>query len=75
MITFGDNCRHPDSPLAYDQILGLVTKLERGKISMNLDSSGSRLFGRVWMGRLPFRCLYYKLRAQAGRIYRRMKGR
>ena len=75
VITLGDNCRNPALPLAYGQIWGLVTKLERGSIRVNLDSGASRLLGRVWMGLFPIRCLFYNIRACAGRIYRTMKGR
>lgn len=75
VITLGDNCPHPDSPLRYDQIWGLVTKLERGRIRVDLDSGASRLYGRIWMRLCPIRRLYRRLRALAGRIYRRRKGR
>ena len=75
VITLGDNCKQPDSPLTYDQIWGLITRLERGQIQINLDSGVSRLFGRAWMGLFPFRQLYYKTRAWAGCVYRKMKGR
>ena len=75
VITLGDNCKNADRPLSYGQILGLVTKLERGCIRMNLDSVISRLFGRLWMELFPVRCLYYKMRSYAGGVYRKMKGR
>ena len=75
VITLGDNCKAPDRPLRYDQIWGLVTRLERGILTINLDNGVSRLLGRAWMGMLPVRLLYHNIRAQAGRIYRKMKGR
>lgn len=75
VITLGDNCRAPDAPLRYDQIWGLVTKLERGRITLSLDRAKARLFGRLWMRLFPVRRMYWMLRAFAGRCYRKIRKR
>ena len=75
VITMGDHCEAPDLPLEYDQIWGLVTKLERGRLEISLDCPAARFYGALWMGILPLRRRYYHIRAFAGRIYHKLKGR
>ena len=75
VITLGDNCKYPDAPLRYDQIWGLVTKVERGSRAIDLNSAAAKAYGHLWMALYPMRTTYYKTRAFGGRIYRKLKGR
>lgn len=75
VFTQGDGCPAQDPPLRYDQIWGLVTKLERGKRVILMDCTRARNFGKFWMAILPFRLLYHHARALGGRAYRKWKGR
>lgn len=75
IITQGDACRTADLPLRYDQIWGIVTKLERGKCVIPMDSDGARKFGKFWMSILPIRLVYYDTRHFAGDIYRKLRNR
>ena len=75
VITLGDHCVLPDAPLRHDQVWGLVTKLERGRRVISLDTSAARLYGRFWMGTLPLRRVYDLTLNIARRIYRKLKGR
>lgn len=75
VVTQGDGCRRQDAPLRYDQIWGIVTKLERGKFVISMDSAGARNFGKFWMAILPVRLLHYHVRDFAGNIYRKWRER
>ena len=53
--TFGDNCDCPDAWIPYGNIFGLVTCVERGKKTFDLDTDLSRKLGNAWMRSYPFR--------------------
>lgn len=69
--TFGDNCWKPDPWIPESQVLGLVVKYSRSGKVHQLDTRQSRAWGRIWMAIHPLRLCYKRLRALAGRCYRR----
>lgn len=71
--TLGDNCRFPDPWIPPEQVLGLVTCMERGGKTYTLDSSLARMWGRCWMGIYPLRKSYLLLRGIAAGLWRRIK--
>lgn len=75
VITQGDHCRMPDAPLDYEQIWGLVTKLERNGRVVSLDCFIARLYGRSWMALLSVRIVNYKIYGRMRLIYRKLRGR
>lgn len=53
--TLGDNCRTPDAPVTAENVIGLVTYVQRGKHRLHVDTSFGRIMGRVWSISLPVR--------------------
>lgn len=70
--TFGDNCWNPDPWIPENQVLGLVVKYARDGRGHRLDTPQARAWGRVWMAIHPIRLCYKRLRALAGRCYRKI---
>lgn len=71
VITQGDSCTTEDTPLRYDQIWGIVTKMERKNRVVILNSAKARNAGKIWMAILPIRMFYYNVRRVAGQIYKK----
>lgn len=72
VCTFGDNCWNPDPWIPLEQVLGLVVKYSRGGRMHRLDTGAARGWGRLWMSLHPIRRYYKRLRALAGRCYRKV---
>lgn len=70
--TFGDNCIQPDPWIPIEQVLGLVVRYSRNGRSRRLDTPQARAWGRAWMALHPIRQCYMRLRALAGRCYRKL---
>lgn len=70
--TFGDNCWNPEPWFPVQQVLGQVVRYVRNGRTHQLDTPQARAWGRVWMGIHPIRICYKKLRAFAGRCYRKV---
>lgn len=70
--TFGDNCWNPDPWIPENQVLGLVVKYSRNGKVHRLDTPQARAWGRAWMAIHPIRLCYKRLRALAGRCYRKI---
>lgn len=70
--TFGDNCWNPDPWIPEGQVLGLVAHYQRRGRVHRLDTPQARAFGRMWMAIHPLRLCYKRLRALAGRCYRKI---
>ena len=70
--TFGDNCWNPDPWIPESQVLGLVVKYRRDGKVRRLDTPGARNWGKAWMAVHPIRLCYKRLRALAGRCYRKI---
>ncbi len=60
VTTIGDHCTRADRPVKLENVWGLVTKVERGKHTLQTDCNGSRLFGKFWIALFPLRMCYYK---------------
>ena len=71
IITWGDNCAAPDAPLRRENVLGLLTAMERGGKRYNLDTDRQRQYGKRWMekGRGPW-MMYRRVRGKVGRTIR-----
>lgn len=72
MQTLGDHCWNPEPWLPVSAVLGLAIQVERGKRTIPLDCPFMRALGRIWMALLPLRRGYWKVRALAGRILRKV---
>lgn len=70
--TLGDHCWNPEPWLPVSAALGLAIQVERGKRTIPLDCPFMRTLGRIWMVLLPLRRAYWKARALAGRILRKV---
>lgn len=70
--TLGDNCCYPEPWFSRAQVLGLAIRFSRDGKSFRLDTKSSRLLGRAWMAALPVRRCLLRLRAKAGRCYRKL---
>ena len=70
--TFGDNCWNPDPWIPEEQVLGLVVKYSRDGKAHRLDTPQARAWGKAWMAIHPIRLCYKRLRALAGRCYRKV---
>lgn len=70
--TLGDHCWNPDPWMPVSAVLGLAIQVERGKRTIPLDCPFMRTLGRIWMALLPLRRGYWKARALAGRILRKV---
>ena len=70
--TLGDNCWNPDPWIPENQVLGLVVKYARDGRGHRLDTPQARAWGRAWMAIHPIRLCYKRLRALAGRCYRKI---
>lgn len=62
VITLGDHCERPDSPLQCRQVWGLVTQVKRGNRNIPVDNPIARSLGKIWMALLPLRKLYYGIK-------------
>ena len=69
---FGDHCAHPDPWIPRENVLGQVICFRRNGAKHRLDTAPARLWGRVWMALFPLRMCCRKLKASAGRHYRRI---
>lgn len=69
--TLGDNCWNPEPWFPEEQVLGQVISYTRNGRKHRLDTSAARRWGRIWMGLFPIRICYKRLRALAGRCYRK----
>ena len=70
--TFGDNCWNPEPWFPEEQVLGQVVRYGRGGRTHRLDTPAARAWGRMWMAIHPIRLCYKRLRALAGRCYRKV---
>ena len=70
--TLGDNCWNPDPWMPETSVLGLVLQAERDGKVIRLDTRFSRCLGRIWAAGLPLRRFYWKSKAFAGRILRKL---
>ncbi|MBR3763131.1 MAG: S24/S26 family peptidase [Clostridia bacterium] len=70
--TFGDNCWNPEPWFPVQQVLGQVVKYSRNGRIRRLDTPVARAWGRLWMAIHPIRKCYKRLRALAGRCYRKV---
>lgn len=70
--TFGDNCLNPEPWFPQEQVLGQVVCFSRGGKTCRLDTPAARAWGRAWMAVHPVRVCYKRLRAFAGRCYRKI---
>ena len=70
--TFGDNCWNPEPWFPEQQVLGLVVKYRRNGRIHQLDTFAARTWGKLWMALIPLRLCYKRLRALAGRCYRKL---
>lgn len=70
--TLGDHCWNPDPWMPQDCVLGLVTEAERNGRRIPFDTPFARGLGRVWMAGLPLRRLWWKCKALAGRVLRKL---
>lgn len=70
--TFGDNCWHAEPWFPEEQVLGQVVKFSRSGRTHRLDTRAARAWGRAWLAVHPIRLCYKRLRAFAGRCYRKI---
>ena len=70
--TFGDNCLYPDPWIQENQVLGQVVRYVRNGKAHRLDTPAARAWGKLWMAIHPIRMCYKRLRALAGRCYRKI---
>lgn len=70
--TLGDNCWNPEPWFPRAQVLGLAAKYSRGGKARRLDTPWARAWGRGWMAVYPIRLCYKRLKALAGRCYRKI---
>lgn len=70
--TFGDNCWNPEPWFPQGQVLGQVVRFVRNGRTVRLDTRLARCWGRLWLAAYPIRRVYMKLRALAGRCYRKI---
>ena len=70
--TLGDHCWNPDPWMPQSCVLGLATQFERDGRTFALDSDHARRMGRIWMKVLPLRRFWWKMRALAGRVLRKL---
>ena len=70
--TLGDNCLNPEPWFPRTQVLGQVLRFSRNGHAFRMDTPAARAFGRVWMALFPMRRGYKRIRALAGRVYRRV---
>lgn len=70
--TLGDHCQNPEPWFPQGQVLGQVIRFQRGGRAHRLDTPLARALGRGWMAALPLRRGLWRLRALAGRCYRRL---
>ena len=70
--TFGDNCLYPDPWISETKVLGQVIRYSRNGRMHRLDTPAARAWGRMWMAIHPIRMCYKRLRAFAGRCYRKI---
>lgn len=70
--TFGDNCWNPEPWFPEEQVLGQVVRFSRNGRTIRLDTPFARGWGRMWLAAYPIRRVYMKLRALAGRCYRKI---
>ena len=67
----GDNCWNPDGWIPEENVLGQAICYIRNGRRYRLDTPPARIWGRVWMGLLPVRIVYYRARALAGKCCRK----
>lgn len=70
--TLGDNCINPDPWITRDQVLGQVVCYRRNNVKYRLDTTASRLWGRVWMAVFPFRKCWIQLKGIIRRYCRKL---
>ena len=70
--TLGDHCWNPDPWMPRACVLGLAIQFERDGKTIRLDNRPARCMGRIWMAGLPLRRCWWKGRALAGRILRKL---
>lgn len=70
--TLGDHCWNPDAWMPPACVLGLAVQVKRDNRLIPLDRPLSRALGILWMSALPLRKLYWRTRAAAGKILRKL---
>ena len=70
--TLGDHCWNPDPWMPQSCVLGLVTQFERDGKNIRLDNRLARCMGRIWTAGLPLRRCWWKSRALARRVLRKL---
>jgi len=74
IITMGDSCTCYDNPIIREQIIAIVEKIYRGKLTINCDSKFWRAIFFIWLYLLPIRRtlirLYYCIAKNKSKICR-----
>lgn len=70
--TLGDHCWNPDPWMPLKSVLGLAIQFERDGKTIRLDNRPAWCMGRIWMAGLPLRRCWWKSRALAGRVLRKL---
>lgn len=68
--TMGDNCTQPDREISENEILGYVTHIHRGNITIFVDTPIWRLFGCFWLSIHPLRRLIRKIFIPFKKLFR-----
>lgn len=73
VLTFGDNCARPDGWCEPEQILGLVTHVQRGKWNLSMDHALNRKLGLIWLYLQPVRSFTLRVLRKIRRIFGRSR--
>ena len=68
----GDNCLNKEYGITDDDILGVLTKVIRKGKELSVESTGFKIYSRVWHFLFPVRFLYMKARRLGGKILRKL---
>ena len=71
-VICGDNCAARECDVTDDMLVGVLSGFRRGEKYVPIDSKGYLAYVKIWVALYPVRRLCLRLRAFAGRIYRRI---
>ena len=68
----GDNCLNREYGITDDDILGVLVAVIRNGREVSVESTGFKIYSRIWHFIFPVRFLYMKARRTGGKILRKL---
>ena len=63
-VICGDNCLQKEYDVTDQQIIGVLSGIQRGEKKIDMDGAGYKLYCRLWVFLYPLRCILKRAAAK-----------